>query len=322
MTATRARRHDRRPRTRSAGLVAGRAVRVGRALQPVLTAFGRDDSLAELARQAAGFAADPPVVAITAVAAAYGSDPVGHSCTPDRAGHPRPPERRDHRRRTGRCRTRHPDRPSPSPTSTRRIPVVTFTAGREFRRAERATGAAAVLGRRLRLARSGLRAGRAGRRAARPSQRRGRRAGQDLRQQVPHRRLHPVAGRRAHRLRPGGRPAGRAECVAAGRDDPVQPQDVDHDVRRLPVASVAAAHLPLRRPTGRRPGVPHEPQRQDGDRPRPAADDDVHERRHRGDHRRLPGPVQRLADADRPGADGPLRARRPAGVEAAGADRP
>ena len=59
-----------------------------------------------------------------------------------------------------------------------------------------------------------------------------------------------------------------------------------------------------------------------GDRPRPAADDDVHERRHRADHRGVPGPVQRLADADRPGADGPLRARRPAGVEAAGPDRP
>ena len=46
------------------------AVLAGRALQPVLNAFGRDDSLSELSRQAAGFAADPPVVAITAVAAA------------------------------------------------------------------------------------------------------------------------------------------------------------------------------------------------------------------------------------------------------------
>jgi len=59
------------------------AVRAGRALQPVLTAFGRDDSLAELARQAAGFAADPPVVAITAVAAAYGLTPSVTSRTPD-----------------------------------------------------------------------------------------------------------------------------------------------------------------------------------------------------------------------------------------------
>ena len=59
------------------------AVRAGRALQPVLNAFGRDDSLSELARQAAGFAADPPVVAITAVAAAYGLTPSVTACTPD-----------------------------------------------------------------------------------------------------------------------------------------------------------------------------------------------------------------------------------------------
>ena len=37
----------------------------------------------ELARQAAGFAADPPVVAITAVAAAYGLTPSVTSRTPD-----------------------------------------------------------------------------------------------------------------------------------------------------------------------------------------------------------------------------------------------
>ena len=59
------------------------AVRAGRALQPVLTAFGRDDPLDELARQAAGFAADPPVVAITAVAAAYGLIPSVTSCAPE-----------------------------------------------------------------------------------------------------------------------------------------------------------------------------------------------------------------------------------------------
>ena len=50
-----------------------RAVQVGRALRPVLQAYGRDDSVAELARQAGGFAADPPLVALSAVAAAYPS---------------------------------------------------------------------------------------------------------------------------------------------------------------------------------------------------------------------------------------------------------
>ena len=133
------------------------AVRAGRALQPVLSAFGRDDSLSELARQAAGFAADPPVIAITAVAAAYGLTPSVTSCTPDQLatlagpsiaivdGEP-----------VAVAVGRKPGAPTVTAASNASIPVVSFTTGREFRRAERATGAAAVLGRRLRPARSGL----------------------------------------------------------------------------------------------------------------------------------------------------------------------
>jgi ABC-type bacteriocin/lantibiotic exporter with double-glycine peptidase domain len=133
------------------------AVLAGRALQSVLNALGRDDPLSELARQAAGFAADPPVVAITAVAAAYGLTPSVTACTPDQlatlAG---PSVAIVEGVPVAVVVGRKPGPPTDTVTSTTSIPVVTFTAGREFRRAERATGGAAVLGRRLRPARSGL----------------------------------------------------------------------------------------------------------------------------------------------------------------------
>ena len=43
-----------------------RAIGIGRALGPVLAAFGRDEPTAELARLAGGFAADPPIVGVQA----------------------------------------------------------------------------------------------------------------------------------------------------------------------------------------------------------------------------------------------------------------
>src|SRR5690349_20866371 len=59
------------------------AVQVGRALRPVLQAYGRDDPVAELARQAGGFATEPPTVAVAAVGAAYGLSPSVRECSAD-----------------------------------------------------------------------------------------------------------------------------------------------------------------------------------------------------------------------------------------------
>ena len=130
------------------------AVLAGQALQPVLAAFGRDDPVAEVARQAAGFASDPPVVAISAVAEAYGLVPSVTSCTPTELatipaiaiaivdGRP--------------ALVGPKTEPPQVSASTTDILVVRFTPGREFRRAEESTGAVAVLWRRLRPARTGL----------------------------------------------------------------------------------------------------------------------------------------------------------------------
>jgi ABC-type bacteriocin/lantibiotic exporter with double-glycine peptidase domain len=126
------------------------AVQVGRALRPVLQAYGRDDSVAELARQAGGFAADPPLVAVSAVAAAYGLSSSVRHCTPDQlANITRPYVAIVDGAPIG------VDAPMTSHAADA-IPVVSFTPTREFRRAEPATRTAAVLGRRLRPARSGL----------------------------------------------------------------------------------------------------------------------------------------------------------------------
>jgi ATP-binding cassette subfamily C protein len=135
------------------------AVRAGLALQPVLQAFGRNEPLAELARHAAGFVADPPVVAISAVAAAYGLKPrVEHLASAELTAVTAPCVLLvDGEPRAVLPGTTPASLPTASSTpSTAGMPVITFTAGREFRRGEQATSTTALLGRRLRPARSGL----------------------------------------------------------------------------------------------------------------------------------------------------------------------
>ena len=127
-----------------------RAVQVGRALRPVLQAYGRDDSVAKLARQAGGFAAEPPLVALSAVAAAYGLSPSVRHCPPGELATLAGPYVAIV---DGVPMAFGVDFPE---TVAGTVPVVSFATTREFRRAEPATSTPAVLGRRLRPARSGL----------------------------------------------------------------------------------------------------------------------------------------------------------------------
>ena len=130
-----------------------RAIGIGRALVPVLAAFGRDEATAELARLAGGFAADPPIVGVQAVAASFGLNTAVRECTNDELttiSTPFVAILGDQPVGVG----SHSERPiAPNVPS---FPVITFEPGREFIRAESAIGTTAVLGRRLRVARSGL----------------------------------------------------------------------------------------------------------------------------------------------------------------------
>ena len=84
------------------------AVEVGRALRPVLETFGRAESLAELARQAGGFADDPPVVGVRAVAGSYGLRTAVLRCGADdwpRSRHRSSPSPADAPSGSGRART-------------------------------------------------------------------------------------------------------------------------------------------------------------------------------------------------------------------------
>lgn len=126
------------------------AVQVGRALRPVLQAYGRDDSIAELARQAGGFATEPPLVAVSAVARSYGLSPSVRQCTPEeRAALAEP-----HVAIVDGVPLGVGVKAAPPVAGI--IPVVSFTPTREFRRAEQSTSTAAMLGRRFGPARSGL----------------------------------------------------------------------------------------------------------------------------------------------------------------------
>ena len=126
------------------------AVQVGRALRPVLRAYGRDDSVAELARQAGGFASEPPLVAVSAVARSYGLSPSVRQCTPDELAALAEPY------------VAIVDGvpigvgAGTAPPVAETIPVASFTRTREFRRAEQSTSTAAMLARRFGPARSGL----------------------------------------------------------------------------------------------------------------------------------------------------------------------
>ena len=71
-----------------------RAVGIGRALVPVLAAFGRDEPAAELARLAGGFADDPPIVGVRAVAASFGLNTAVRECATERSGDDRHAVRR------------------------------------------------------------------------------------------------------------------------------------------------------------------------------------------------------------------------------------
>lgn len=135
------------------GWLPERAVTIGKALAPVLAAFDRDEPLSELARQAGGFAEDPPIIGIRAVAAAYGLTTTVTQRTGAELSTIKPPYVAilD----SGPVGV-GPTSAPPGIQTPGDITIVTFTAGREFRKAERAVGAAALLGRRLRVARSGL----------------------------------------------------------------------------------------------------------------------------------------------------------------------
>ena len=125
------------------------AVQVGRALRPVLQAYGRDDSVTELARQAGGFATESPLVAVSVVARAYGLSPSVRQCTPEElAALAEPHVAIVDGVPIGAGVT--------TPPAAESIPVVSFTPTREFRRAEQSTSTAAMLGRRFGPARSGL----------------------------------------------------------------------------------------------------------------------------------------------------------------------
>ena len=132
------------------------AVRIGRALLPVFEAFDRAEP-SELARRAGGFAEDPPVVGVRAVAGAYGLRTAVRRCGRDElAGLPAPyvafPGGRPVGVGTGTDRAGLPAQAAEAAEVT----VVTFRPGREFLRDDAALSSAAVLGRRLRVARSGF----------------------------------------------------------------------------------------------------------------------------------------------------------------------
>ena len=114
-----------------------RAIGIGRALVPVLAAFGRDEATAELARLAGGFAADPPIVGVQAVAASFGLNSAVRECTNEQLttiSTPFVAILGDHPVGVG----PHSERPiAPNVTS---FPVITFEPGREFIRAESAIG--------------------------------------------------------------------------------------------------------------------------------------------------------------------------------------
>ena len=63
-----------------------RAIGIGRALVPVLAAFGRDEATAELARLAGGFAADPPIVGVHSRTAVFSPNDAATACTPTIGG--------------------------------------------------------------------------------------------------------------------------------------------------------------------------------------------------------------------------------------------
>jgi ABC-type bacteriocin/lantibiotic exporter with double-glycine peptidase domain len=128
---------------------------IGRALVAVLAAFDRPEPVEELARQAGGFAADPPDVGVRAVAAAYGLRTTTRACTPaELASLDTPYVAIIDGRPVGVGST--PNRPKVAADTSSPIPVIAFSPGREFRRAEKATGVVALIGRNLRVARSGL----------------------------------------------------------------------------------------------------------------------------------------------------------------------
>src|SRR4051794_13112128 len=105
-----------------------RAVGIGRALVPVLAAFGRDEPAVELARLAGGFAADPPIVGIRAVAGSFGLNSGVRECTNQELttiSTPFVAILGDQPVGVG----AHSERPSPPNGSS--LPVITFEPGRE-----------------------------------------------------------------------------------------------------------------------------------------------------------------------------------------------